>query len=362
MTRQQQYDYYEKICNDINISEWYKDIEKFLKPFERRNAIKEKGAETLRVIVDILSNLFGYDRFHINLNFRIDIDEDDSVRINRAIIYLYYPQLVVTNDNGDKTTVHNHFQELKLSLYNCYPDEKIHGLTTSPTYNQFLSGYIQSHVQTTNYTDDNFMKYCTGSETEYHTLREELKNSAYGVVDHEIWTLFFMNMITIAETESTGTVPYYRLAWLNFGNQIDHEHNQNIGNLRIYDEEYDNHDHTPVNWTMRGGKPYVKDDEKLERHCIEFINQEFITAYSKYFVYKDDAGNYYNSTKKNKPESIEDIYWYFKFKNKDFEFKVLDIPEETNSKYYVHPKVKNHVKKRLEQTAASKLIIKAIGT
>lgn len=348
-----------KIINLYNKTEWYYEKD-FLKPFVRRGNITCHVQTVLEeCILPILEEIFK-DRYHLRLE--IDSMNNGNWILNKIDIIIHYPTVTVTDDDNESTLLTNHFQKLTINsqsnngsnnLLNC----SLLGLTTNPTHSQYLRGYIHSHISNTNFKTEEFKSYCLGDDSvEFKQLRN-LINSASGL-DYEDWYMFFLNLITIAQTESGAGVPYIKLSNISFGGRIQSTHTVNRIStyIQLY-KEFPNK--TPVSWTINNGKLSVIDDDKLEKHCLIFENKDSYPC-STQLCMKDSSGNYYGNGNHNSLIP-DDITWSYEgFKDKEFKFEILNYNCSQSDKFYIHPKIKKYVSTILEQRANENVIKESI--
>jgi hypothetical protein len=344
---------YQLLCNaaeNINRTQWYYD-QTFLKKCLHRKTFNEQQLGMLNSITQILSELYG-ERFHINIIIDTSYEAQRKYYFKFDLI-IHYPKLKIMNEKNEHIIVNNHFQIVPFQIYNdCVtPANSINGITVNPTTQQFLRGYAHSHISTVNFANENTAKrnICLGSNTEYKKLTYDL---AHQVFDYDTFYMFAMNLTTIAQTESLSGKPYIKMSNVNLNSTLGSHYMTNT-TVKYYMDDYKLEDIretlSPLNWKLDKGKLAVVDDYKLERHCKIYGSD--VEHYSNSSICRRDSlGNYY-SYQQSEDDIDINYHWSFKFKDKEFPFRLAEGASLVNNKFYIHPKIKENVKKYLEHKA-----------
>ena len=338
------------LYNLINKTEWYRDKD-FLIRLKRKPIEKYIYTILTDNIIPTLEELYG-NNYHLELH--IDYNDGGNCQqmyyIFAIDIYIRYPKVTVRNGKRNQSTeLTNHFQKQTIYIDNFGMSlGSLEARTVNPTLQQFNYKYAHSHLNSCDYTNG-FKSFCTGSSTEYQILKDTLSSEKH--VEYDTWYMFFMNLTTIAETESLVGRPYRKLNELSLGERGS---STNLTGSDTYITLYNSEENkTPVNWTIENGLYSVVDDEILEQHCIVKFN----SLWDKWKMYKDSLGNYYGTTRFNDVDSSY-LQWSFTdFKDHVYPFGFSEGEAQTNNQIYIHPKLKKYVKNRLEFQANEKTII-----
>ena len=346
----------ENVFYRINKTEWYRNP-KFLNKFVERNNISQTAANIImNDIVPALETLYG-DMYHIILYM------DTSTSRTRNYFHIYgmsiilrYPVLQISNIKSH-TTVHNHFQKVYLPVSDdCITIRRsLEARTINPSIQQFSKKYAHSHISTVDYTSNSYQGFCLGgSSTEFNVLSSAINNEGGKVP--ETWYMLFMNFITMAETESLSGRPYLFIRDLTLGERGLSSMSSDGNNFIHHYNNYTT-DKKPVNWSIENGVYVVIDDEALEEHCLIFGHES--TNYNwRHTLHKDSVGNYY--TPSTETAEVHNITWeYTEFKDHIYPFGLSEGQTVANNKIYIHPKLKEYVKNKLESTANEQAIWEA---
>jgi hypothetical protein len=235
-------------------------------------------------------------------------------------------------------------------------------ITVNPTAQQFVRGYNHSHTSSRSYYNNEFKRFCLGSNTEFAKLLGQFTNNPY---DADIFHMFCINLITMAETESLAGKPHIRLATVAISGDLSSDRIRHFlieGYMNKYKYSYAL---KAVDWKVTSGALEVIDNEKLEQHCLifEYDVDEYHNI-GGIIVCKDSVGNYYRYTDDNNTSeyNIESIDWYIQFKDKQYKFGLADGAILKPETFFIHPQIKKHVKKHLEEKANIRLIRESITT
>jgi hypothetical protein len=303
-------------------------------------------------------------------NFHIDYDEGPFTCI--ITIMLLYPELTITNENGNSVKVRNHIQSVKLHYY--IDDDKIHfydncvkGITLKPTFQQFIKGYQHSHLNSGyRYSDDDFelnhstfKRYCLGSSSQpcvkiMHEFGQKKPVSEF--MPH--FEYFLHNLIVLAETESIAGKPYIKLENIVLNKNLA----PSLTNSRFYEviSEYKKSiNKNVVDFKINKGILNVVDNENLEDHILDALPNDIKTDnyYNTCFCRKDGLGNYFSNISLdnyngylNEVELFKE--YYVQFGDRRIQCDVIhNEVQENYLKIYIHPKIKENVKKIIEKQA-----------
>ncbi len=346
---------YEKAVDSINKTEWYRD-EKFLSKLPKRG-FNEECVKILKSMVEELTDIFE-DKFHLEMV----IDSVDYFSIYSFMLFIHYPKLTIINEDGQSIKLTNHFQRVVIHIgtHYCSINHEMSCITVNPTAQQFVRGYNHSHTSSRSYYNNDFKRFCLGSNTEFVKLLGQFTNNPY---DADIFHMFCINLITMAETESLAGKPHIRLATVAISGDLSSDritHYLIEGYMNKYKYSYAL---KAVDWKVTSGALEVIDNEKLEQHCLIFEhNVDEYHNIGGIIVCKDSVGNYYRYTDDNNTSEydIESIDWHVQFKDKQYKFGLADGAILKPETFFIHPQIKKHVKKHLEEKANIKLIKESI--
>lgn len=305
-------------------------------------------------------------------NFYIKYTENDYSYY--IVVMILYPELTITNENNNSTIVRNHIQTFSLN-YNkntdgiSFANKFIKGITLKPTFQQFIKGYMHSHISSSTFSyDDNFDEinessfktYCLGNiKQPCANIINKFYNVEKPINEFISYFEYFLHsLIVLAETESIAGKPYIRLENIVL--------NKNLMPLsadsRFHEiiSEYKNSiNKNVVDFKIKKGILNVVDNENLEDHILDALPDDvktdnyFITCFCR----KDGLGNYFSKVS-------QDNYEYYLDKIKNFKKHYLQFGDrkiycdvihnevqENYLKIYVHPKIKENVKKIIEKQA-----------
>ena len=340
----------QKAAENINKTEWYRN-EDFLEKRLMGYRITPGGYKILKSVLSVVEELYN-DRFHINIRIS-QIDGNDYIFQYDLIIH--YPKLKIMNEKDEHIIVNNFFQIVPFSITSeqIIPAHQVRGSATNPTIQQYLRRYAHSHLPSMDYSNDMTNGFCLGnSSTEHKRLCQELRTSKY---DKDIFYMFAMNLTTVAQTESLAGKPFIKMSSVNLNERLNNHHHviyaaENY--MEDYKRKYNNsEDLYPLTWKLNNNTLGIVDDHKLEKHCLIYGghgNDEYYN--STMLVRKDNLGNYYEYSQNDEDFTI-DHNWSYSFKDKEFHFGIAEGATLRENKFYIHPKIKENVRKYLESKA-----------
>lgn len=358
-----------KAVDNINRTEWYYNQD-VLKKLQVRGNFNPSQIHIIEVVAQIMKELYN-DRFHLELEVLTSIDLNDPYFFQLRLI-VHYPKVKIMNEKGGEIVIKNHFQFIKLifDYDKIYPLQNLYTLTVNPTMQQYMRRYAHSHIPSCYYStlDSSIKSFCLGNNTEFRSLASQLMHGYE--FDYDAFYMFAMNLTTVAQTESLAGKPYVKLETISLDSPLSEIHVRNTSYIADYERGHPNGglnpiNYSPVNWRINSGVFEVIDDYKLERHCLIY-GQDDACYDSSNLVCKDSSGNYYQYTSgsygEEVSETLNEISWAYKFKNKDYHFAIAEGAALRNDRFYIHPKTKNYVKKYLESKANLYYIKRCIKT
>lgn len=133
----------------------------------------------------------------------------DTVSVGKAIIYVWWPTVVVTNENNKSVVIQDLYAKIEINHDGTIPYECLGFLLNRATYTkiQFLSDYMHSHIQGINKTNfSHFLSPCLGTGPIRETIAS-LKNES----DEVTWMLFCQELADYVTVESLQGGPWRRL-------------------------------------------------------------------------------------------------------------------------------------------------------
>ena len=314
----------------------------------------------------------------------------NSLNDNYYKIFILYPKLTITNEHKQSIQVENHIQSLGFSFREV--DNRINfssgvdAITLKPTLQQYIKGYLHSHLSSgydslfyrsheeeennsLEISSDRFKSFCLGRGPIRDTINEirECINTSTPVnsQDESCIQLLFLNLIDIASTESLLGRPYIYLRNITLNNKST---DRNISNqVHEFNDFYmkqlslKNLSNTPLDFSINKNRLVVKDNEKLEDHLINaYDNYRLIhnnNLQNKIFCHKDTLGNYFSCASYLGDDTFNEVLEerkqrYVLLGNKKIYFQLSsEIDTNNNLKKYLHPKIKENVKKYIETIA-----------
>ena len=290
-----------------------------------------------------------------------DIVEDVSNEyVSQYFIHIYYPNVTITNENKTSMQLKDFFVRLDVE-HSGYIYRYLWGKLNTPSIQQIIYNYHHSNINSS-VDRVNFKSFCTG-RNHYKTLVESYNESRSEDELHML--LSYIN--SIVETESLAGVPYIKMERMIITSNISNDISYLIKN---FNENY-NIDYSKIcnlDWTFKGNSLVIVDNEKLEMNLVDLIynNNDYDLQDADIYVKKDSLGNYYNN---NANYYMEFINTYikdqnrnntFEFKGKLFPISVSQAAEVTDTKIYIHPKIKQDAKAIIEKIVNEKAIIQNI--
>lgn len=134
---------------------------------------------------------------------------ENFVQSKRVTIYVWWPQVTVTNENNKSVGIQDLYAKIEIRLDGTIPYENVGFLLNRATYTkeQFLSDYMHSHIQKIPREDfTTFMSPCLGKGPIKETIGT-LKNTCNEIM----WMLFCQELSMYVTVESIAGVPWKRL-------------------------------------------------------------------------------------------------------------------------------------------------------
>lgn len=129
--------------------------------------------------------------------------------IDYPVIYVWWPQVIITNENGKSISIQDLYAKIVITLAGCIPYEQCGFKLNRTTYpaSQFDSGYMHSHISSI--PKDNFevfQKPCLGTGPILRTITTLKSNN-----DTAMWMLFCEELSRYVTVESLKGIPYNHL-------------------------------------------------------------------------------------------------------------------------------------------------------
>lgn len=328
----------------------------------------------------------GIDTFGENFFIKKTIN---SLHDNYYKIFILYPKLTITNENQESIQIENHIQSLGFSfneLNNTIAfNPSLDAITLKPTLQQYIKGYQHSHISAgyesifyrsqedeennnLEISTDRFKHFCLGRGPIRDTIDEIRQcidtSTSVNSQDESCIQLLFLNLIDIASTESIAGKPYIYLRNVTLNNKFT---DRNASEIYEFNDFYikqlplKNLSNTPLDFSINKNRIVVKDNEKLEDHLInaydnyKIIHNDYLS--NKIFCHKDNLGNYFSCTNYLEDDTFKQVLTerkqrYVLLGNKKIYFQLSsEIDTNNNLKKYLHPKIKENVKKYIETIA-----------
>lgn len=122
-------------------------------------------------------------------------------------IYVHWPSVTVTNEQGQSVVVTDLYAKVPISPQGVLAGRFTLTRATYP-YDQYISGYMHSHVSGINSDPSVFMRPCLGSGPLNRT-QDTLSSS---IADTALWNLFCVELDRYVHVESIAGVPYRYLS------------------------------------------------------------------------------------------------------------------------------------------------------
>lgn len=144
----------------------------------------------------------------------------DAEIITYPFILVHYPEVTVSNENGESIVIWDLFVKIELTKDGTIPMESPGFKFNRSTYNdaQYASNYMHSHVSNIPTNLGDFQSVCLGTSPINHTI-ETLKSG----FDDTMWLMFCTELDEAVHVESLTGVPYHKLSQVSLdgGYRVD---------------------------------------------------------------------------------------------------------------------------------------------
>lgn len=313
------------------------------------------------------------------------------VNIYNGTLYIniLYPSIVINDDFGNQTIVHNFVVYLKVKFYNNEENinqisfQNLEGKLYNPTAAQFVKGYRHSHLPIN--TSIDFVKedtFCLGYDTDianFLATQETFSEDTFELLLHLI--------NGVVEYESEAGTPYIRLKTIPcIKNLIEYDTNIEDYNKEIHNQTVDNYFRRNFSFSefkdcISSNKTFSLQDNRLilnkTDQILTAIKQKIISQNnfcegilltnvgSNVFTHKINANNrvpgYFTKLK----QIIEELNIVFVCKDREIPFAVLEKESDMLMQIdifdsYLNPKVEEYIFTLLSNYYTNKFIYEKI--
>lgn len=308
-------------------------------------------------------------KYEKNWDIHLEFDFVDSKVRFEIFFVIRYESITISNSKNQTRNLKNLFVILPVSYNNSdrciyFPD--ILGTRLTLSHDEWYSGYMHSHLGNISKVDNAGLigivrKFCLGT-SDLSELIMEL-STEFNIEQLELMLYTIDSYIT---WESLEGVPYITMSNITIQVKEIRMKDVSIGYCRsLYDyfkvsfnrEEIN---HLPFDFIYTEGRYKIRDINQLD----EFIKNKFIELFPKYsteiLCRKGNDGIYYRIPDSKEFQNPIEIIKKIKKDNElpfvyiqgeKIEFSIVDIQKQADidlSKYNIHPKFLNYVKKQFE--------------
>lgn len=286
-----------------------------------------------------------YGSNHIN-----EFEVLDSLTITTIYIVIWFPEVTVVNRKKHSVTIKNLFTRIPIKISHgsrgTMEFQRIQGTRTTLSLEEFKAMYSHSHLPSRDYSEPehqaNWENFCTGDGDINQS--QALLNSE---LDMDIVNLMLLQVDPFVKWESLEGGPHRRMSSVNL-RAFDYPFVSFSNRSYIYSEvenQLNRGKVLDIDWKFYNNQYQIVDNEKFENTLRDLL----IRNYERYFIYKDEQGNYFvhNSLDRSVVEP-SDKWIPFRGEKKFFRVEGEIKKAETNNIKYINPQIKSYVKSRLE--------------
>ena len=307
--------------------------------------VKKETFDLIEKFNDIVESIYPN---HWDLQITLNRNYSKAHSINCTFNYvIYFPNITIRNSNKVSHNITDLYVRFSIIDYNNISIGSLSGLRTSFTYNEYITGYIHSHLGNFRPNENlYYSSFCTGV-SEINDLSMILNSDLSN--NHDLLKMYLLEIKSFVEWESIEGVPYkyferinkYENGRLSTLNQVSDSLLRNI------DRFVNTLDITKMNLTFTSSKIVISNiEEVIETGDSSFFN-------SNYLCYKLANGEYATTIIEPKISPIRSL---FKFKNKPLNIKQVEKKPIENLDTYIHPSVVQIIKNKLEYEYTKKAI------
>lgn len=319
--------------------------------------------EAIRTVQDIYDNEWDIE---YDVGVRQDSKGHRLIYISITSIVLYFSNIVISNRDKDRHTIKDLFVRIPLSkANNSLRIGNLQGTRQTISYAEYCSNYFHSHLSTVTYKVDNlygeWSTFCTGSG-EINIYHSDINSEGFTVAR---FTKFLVQILTLVSYESIEGTPYRYIKNIMMKPEDSRRFSvsTNAGsNLlsRLYRHYKTNKIKVNFQTEILDNRYKIIDNNNFDDFLtsISFTNEDKL----QFLCRRDEAGNYhtYDSSSGYYQPIVSNVEYLFR--GEVFKFKVEDIPareKQEDIKLFIHPTIKENLKKLLEYDINKKIIRKS---
>lgn len=295
---------------------------------------------------------------------RLRIREVTGYQLVGVDIILYYPAITIVNSEKNLFNIKDLYVKIPAEIYEggVLYFNPIQGARTTITYNEYVKGYVHSHLPSRAFSRQDrdkcdFGAFCIG-DGEIHAVRSLIN----GGFEKDLFELYILNIETYLNWESIEGGPYNSMRILT--DRLPNVKKVSIDWCReVYTRFMDQKQPLTFNWKIENGRYTIIDDEVFEKYFIEMRAYLPSRYRDRLYYFKNTKGEYFKDRLENSNEpEIRTYTDHLSFRREKRYFTV----ERGNNNgtiaktFYLHPVVKDYIKKRFEYYA-NKAKLRDIG-
>lgn len=283
----------------------------------------------------------------------------EGVEIDAVYIVIWFPEISVKNKHDESITIKDVYVRFPLTKdkYGArFVLGSLEGTRTTLSVAEYEARYLHSHLPqlsvnsfTGTSTVCEYQNFCLG-ESDLGIMTIGLVNHALSrnELDPELFKVFLLSIQTYLEWESVDTRPHIVMnnaIKRSYDYRDVSEENCHSVWIRILNQIKGEDVKLDLDWSF-GDRFYIIDNDKLERlFKNSWVRDSFL-------LFRDATGRYFEENDDINPDVIMDRWLPFRGEKKFFRVEG-EVKKAINRDRFIHPKIKEYVKQRLELYANS---------
>lgn len=274
-----------------------------------------------------------------------------GIRISYIYIIIWYPEINIRNKKNQTTLIRDLYVRVPIFMsrlpFNTMSIDLMEGTRTTLSMAEYESGYLHSHLPTLRSSHCEFNHFCLGQSDVHMAVGLINTDLAKSKLDPDTFKAFLLSIQTYLEWESTETRPYTLMesAIKRSYDYPDATQDTCVAIFNILYKVICNGVKLDLDWSFAKGKYYIIDNDKLEN----LLYGVGITSLNNNgtMLFKDSTGRYFIENDSIDFAVLQDSWIPFQNEKKFFRIEG-EIKKAINRRKFIHPKIKEYVKSKLE--------------